>query len=179
MDPATAMLAIGGAGSLFGAGTSFMGAQKQNAALRQSMASQQAAAQQQMGQVAQAAAVEREKRLKEAQQIQGRIRVAAGEAGIGMGGSIAALSRQSELDLGTNLAIIDQNYANNIAAIRSGAQANLQSLSSQIGNPILNAFSGAFSGAGTGLAIGGAVGDWMTLQNTPKPTRQQVKRPII
>lgn len=177
MAAAVPLLAIGGAA--FGATTSFMGAKSQNAALRQSMASQQAAAQQQMGQVSQAAAVEREKRLKEAQQIQGRIRVAAGEAGVGMGGSIAALSQQSELDLGTNLAIIDQNYANNIAAIRSGAQANLQSLASNISNPIFDALSGGMSGASTGLSIGGAVSNWTTLQNTPKPTKQTITRPVI
>ena len=145
-----AALAVGGA-VIGGAG-----AKSQNAAIGRSMRSQAEAAGIQQNQLAQRAGLERRKRIAEARQIEGRIRVLAAADGVGVGGSWLALLRQADADAATNLQTLDTNYANQIAAVRSGAQANLDALSARVQNELLAAFAGGARGYQTGLSINSA-----------------------
>lgn len=155
MDPISlTALAIGSAA--LGATTSAMGAASQNKAIKKSMESQTQAAKIQQQQVADQAAIEREKNFRAMQQIQGRIRVSAGEAGATTGGSFNALSQQAFNDQSLNNAILMRNMTNQQAAIAAGLQANLASLSSQHQSPILSGLTGGLSGFSTGLSIGNA-----------------------
>lgn len=146
-----AALAIGG--TAMGAATSAVGASARNRAIAASMQSQRSAMATQQRQVQQSAAVERAKQIQQAQQIAGRLRVAAGESGVGMGGSMAALLRQTDLDAGMNLAILDQNLANQLAAIRTSGMAHMQQTASQAQNPLLAGIGGGLQGLSTGLSV--------------------------
>ena len=145
-----AMLAIAAAA----AASSAIAASQQNKNVRAAQNAAVKAATTQTKQLQASAAVERQKRIDDAQRLEGRLRVAAGESGIGFGGTYMALARQGEIDLGTNLAILNANLHNQIANVRSGGQADLTVLQSQIHSVALDSFSGFLSGAESGLAIG-------------------------
>lgn len=156
MDPVSAtLLAIGTAG---GAASSAAAASQQNRNIERSMQSQVNAANTQQQQLVDQSALERIKNIRQAQQIQGRIRVSAGERGIAYSsGSIGALQRQGDYDASLNDAIIGRNLSNQIARVRSGAQANLTALASSQQSPILAGLMGGVQGLQTGLSIGAAV----------------------
>lgn len=148
-------------GSIFGgigAATSAVQASKQNKALKNAAASQSQAAAIQTTQLTDAAAVEREKRIDDQRRIAARLRVASGEAGLSLGsGTSLALQNQSVSDLSTNLSILERNLQSQIAAVNTGAQANINALEAQTINPLLAGYSGGLGGATTGLSIGGAI----------------------
>jgi len=149
-----ATLAIAGAAAA--GATAYEGVRKQNAAIEASQRAQGEAAGLQQQQLTEAAALERNKRINEANMIRSRLRVSAGERGVGMAGSTAAFMRQLDYAASMNMAIINRNLANQNRAVMSGAQANIAALTAGLGNRLLSAFSGALGGASTGLQIGGA-----------------------
>jgi len=188
--PATVPLLIIGSTAV-GVATSARAASQQNRYVEQGYANQEEAARLQARQLGEQeialseqrvvtieqlnrqADIERMKRVNEADQIRGRLRVAAGAAGVGMGGSFGALERQSEFDESANLAILEGNreialrsiesqYSSGITSLRSGfnaaminIQSNLIQLASQRTNPILQGFMGGMQGLQTGLQITG------------------------
>lgn len=157
MDPVTPTLAIGATLAAVSAASTAAAAYQQNQAIQRSMQSQVKAAKTQQEQLADAASVERLKTMRTSQQLQGRIRVAAAQAGATSEGSFEAFDRQAAFDAGLNTAVIDRNLFNQQRAVRSGTQANLASLSGSTQNPFLAAFGGGVQGMQSGLAIGGAV----------------------
>lgn len=136
-----------------GTGLSVMQARQQNKAMARSMDSQARAVEIQQRQLAQQAGLERMSNERREAQAIGRIRAAAGSAGVS-GGSVAALENQAAADAAINNTTILANYRNQIDAVRTGGQANLDQLASQYQSPILAGISGAMRGAQTGLAIG-------------------------
>jgi hypothetical protein len=161
---ATTALAIGASTYL-----SAQAAKRQNEAIENAMSSQQGSTIAAQGQIAERAGLERLKASRQAAQIEGKLRVAAAEAGTGIGGSFARLSLQNTFDEGLNQKIIQQNYENQIAGVRSGLAANLDQLESQTVSPILAAFAGGVSGLSTGLSIGNAFNQFDLLSDTDKP----------
>lgn len=151
---ATLPLAIGG--SVFGAATSVLGAQSQNDAARKSMRSVNRALTTQTQQTQASAALERAKRINEARRIRGRLTVAAGDMGTTIA-SLGNLDRQIDADSLLDQAIISTNERNQIAAIRSAAQAQMVELAARQRNLVLSGLSGALQGASTGLSIGGGI----------------------
>lgn len=138
-----------------GAAMSAKAARDRNKAIGRSITAQQQAAGVQNQQLADQTAVENMKTMRAAHQLQGRVRVAAGEAGATAGGSFAALDRQTAFDAGLNLAIGRQNLGNNQALVNSQYKAQATGAMSQWQNPLMAGFMGGVSGAQTGLAIGG------------------------
>jgi hypothetical protein len=156
MDPATATtLAIGTAAA--GTATSAVQAAQRNQAIEASRKSQKRAARIQSEQVENQAEQRREQLADKTAQIQGRIRVAKAESGVGMGGTTAALQRETALQRGENLATIDENLRRQQQAIQSGAAANLAQLGAEQQSPALSGFQGGLGGLQTGLAIGGGL----------------------
>jgi len=128
---------------------------QQNDAAKKAESAQRRAAAVQQDQLRAAADVERTKRIEEQRRISARLRVAAGESGLSLGGgTVNALQFQTESDLETNLGLIDQNLDNQILAVQSGAEANIASLQSSVSNPLFAGLSGAIGGALTGLQLG-------------------------
>lgn len=148
-------------------------ARAQNKAIQRSMNSQAQAAGIQQEQLVEQAAVERRRIQNQTQQIEGRLRVAAGESGVGLGGSMEALGRQAQIDQATNLAILDSNLDNQQQRVQSGLEANLASLSAQTQNPLLAGLVGGINGLQTGLSIGNAFTQNERLANTPEPQLNQ------
>src|SRR5436190_22944530 len=128
------MFAIPAALAIAGAATTAIAASRQNHAIGQAAGSQreQAALQQahitraaalQIQQVGEQAALETLRLKHETEQIMGRLRVTAADAGTGMGGSFQALSRQAFVDQALNAAIVQHNYENSVLRIRSDSEA--------------------------------------------------------
>lgn len=175
MDPVSAGLMIGTAA--FGTATSAQAARRRNDAIERSMASQSRSAAVRQRQVAEQAAVERQKEIDAAHRIRGRLRVAAGEAGVGLGGSYAALMRQADTDAATNVDIINRNENAQQTQLRSGLEANLSTLSSRTQNPLIAGLSGGLSGLQTGLSIGGGIRSARELGETPEPGESRTITP--
>ena len=148
-------------------------AQAQNAAIRNAQASQGRAAAVQQEQLVEQAAVERRRIQNQTQQIEGRLRVAAGESGVGLGGSIEALGRQAQIDQATNLAILDSNLDNEQRRVQSGLEANLASLAAGQQNPLLAGLMGGLGGLQTGLSIASGIESVRRLDETPRPRLNQ------
>lgn len=151
--PALVALAIGTGAA--GTGTSVYSAVQQNQAIkRQSEATRQSAATQ-ARQLQEQASVERQKRAREAQQVRGRLAALASDAGVGLNsGSQRALGQQSLYDEMASREIVNRNLRSQIAAVQSGAQANLESLSAQQQSPIISGVMGGLQGFQTGIQIG-------------------------
>jgi len=106
-------------------------------------------------QVGDQASLEKQKVFDEAQQLKSRIRVAAGESGMGTGsGTAKALTRQADFDTAKNFQIIGRNKKNNIKAIRSGGKARIAGLERPSRNPLLEGMMNGVQGFGSGLYIG-------------------------
>lgn len=160
--PLIPALSIGTA--IFGAFTNAAAARQQNQAVQSSLQSQREALRIKQQQQSSQAGIEKQKRINEAAQIQGRLRVAAGEAGVGLGGSAAALARQAEFDKAVNLSIIDANFQRRIAFGQAQFRSTAAQTVSQTQNPLIAGFSGAVSGLETGLRIGRTAQDIGLLQ---------------
>ena len=155
-DPVTAALVIGGVTAAASAGIAYEGAARQNKAANKAIESQNKAASTQTRQINTAAALEAEKRRAEAAKIRALLRVNAADNG-GEGGSFDALINQANQDEALNMSILEANRKNQLAAVLSGAEANLIALSSKLTTPILDSGLAGISGFSTGLQIGGAV----------------------
>ncbi len=142
-------LAVGAAS---GAAGSFMQASQANKSARAQADAQRRAIRLQQKQVQQQAAQEREKIVQRAQLIESRIRVAAGESGIGLGGTYEALQRQSDIDAYKNADIVTRN------AVMAMERASSEYNPPQTQNPLLAMIFGGMSGAASGLRIAGDVG---------------------
>jgi len=154
MDPATVSIAIGLA--VAAAGAQAAQARMRNQAIEKSMASAQEAAAAQASQLADQTALERQKGINRAEQVEGRLRVAATTSGAAFDGSFAALSTQNLRDAQLDDLILQRNFANNMARVLSGLDAQQAGLEGQGSNLLLSAFSGGLQGAQAGIAIGGA-----------------------
>ena len=133
-------------------------ANKQNKATSDAMQiAAKNATQQQKAVVAQAQ-LEKEKRLREAQTIRGKLRVATAESGIGFGGTVDALNRQLDYDVSKSLGVLEQNKQNQLQSIRSGGQADLASLAGTFRSPALEGLVGGLRTIQTGLSIAGTFG---------------------
>lgn len=147
-DPVTWALIIGGASALAGGGMSFMQAKEGAAYAKDVRNAQTAAARTQAKQVYRQADLEKQKTLQRHHLIESRIRVAAGESGMGLGGTYLALERQDDIDAGRDIAIIMEN-----------AQMGARGAMSQIGakpptiNPLISGMLGFVQGAQSGLSI--------------------------
>jgi hypothetical protein len=154
-DPVTlTVVGLAIAGAATSATVSAISARKQNQAISKAMKSQRSATTVQQKQLADAAGLEKLKRRREHAAILGRLRVASAEANVGFGGTFAALERQADFDLAANQRIIDENYRNQVALVRSGFEANIAQLESQVRNPVLDSVVAGIGGFQTGLSIG-------------------------
>lgn len=148
---------IAGGTSLITAGTSAYAAREQNKALEKAMDSEAAAAGVAQQQLAMQTGQQQEARIREANQLAARIRVARGEAGVGTGGSTAAVLRQVDTDAARDLDTLDTNYLFGVKRVRSGAAAQLDQLEAQTTNPLVAAFLGGLQGGTAGLQIAGGL----------------------
>lgn len=145
-------LAIGGAA--FGAGTSLIGTVAQNENIRKAGSANADATRLQYGQIDEAAALEVRKRAAQTQLARGRLRVLAGDSGLGFDGSFSALEDQQIRNDRIDTAIIDRNAYDAKVNAASQLKASLIRLFSGTGNPILSGLQGGISGFSTGLRIG-------------------------
>lgn len=150
---AVAISAIAAAGS---AAAAHQASVKQNKAAKAAAKTAQEAAARQAAQIKSAAKVEKGKAIQTAEQVIGRVRVAAAGAGFEDAGSYQAFIRQAAADAETNVNIIDRNANNAVARVQSGLDADLTQLNSRIVSPVLAAFTAGLSGANSGLAISNA-----------------------
>ena len=149
MDPVTISFAIAGAAVAAGA------AKQRNDAIQRSMQSANEAAATQAKQLAEQTALERQKRTIQSEQVEGRLRVAATEAGAGFDGSFAALSFQNAADAQVDDLILQRNYSNNIARVMSGLAATQAELESKGSSLALAAIGGGLQGAQVGQSVNG------------------------
>ncbi len=113
---------------------------------------------QQMAIAQQKAQVEQSKAINKANLIQSRLRVAAGESGIGYGGTFDALTRQVDFDTDINLRISNQNLSNRIRSLRLGTAASLISARPLSQSVELAALSSGVEAFQTGLSLGASGG---------------------
>lgn len=139
------------------AATSTIAITQQNKAIRQQMRQQAAATKIQSRQLNAAAELERERLARQAASIRGRLRVSAAEAGVALEGSTAALILQTDIEEKKNAAVLSANLINQLDLVRTGGQANLATLSSQISNPAISGISGGIGGFRTGLNLAGEI----------------------
>lgn len=151
---------IAGTLAALSGGMAVMDAQQANKDAKRNEEAQLKAITAEQKQVAAQAELEKAKTINRANAIQSRIRVAAGESGIGLGATYNALQRQTEYDATINNRIADLN-----------AMAQINSLASQYQkqprqNILLQGISGLMSGAQSGLSISNSVKSTKT--TTPK-----------
>lgn len=152
-DPFTmAILTIGSAAA--SGAMSASAASQQNKAIRRAMKSEQEAADLQTDQLHASFNKGRADNLKKASALEGHIRVLSGAKNIGTPGTTEALLRQKDYDEAENAIVMEENYLNQAERVRSGLQANLNTLASRSQNKLIAGISGAVGGAGTGLQIG-------------------------
>lgn len=138
-----------------GATLAVKGAQDQNRAARRSMSSANDSARISLTQQRRASALETQRTINDSRRIAGRLRVAAGEAGIEEYG---AGQRANLADTGLNTTIIAQNRQSNQMAIYSQLLAQQVALKAQQKNPILAGILGGIQGASVGVGITGIAG---------------------
>lgn len=124
-----------------------------NANALASYEAQQKAAKVKAQQLSNQAAVERDKVSSQAHQIESNLRVAAGESGIGQGGTYNALARQTAIDSQREKNIINQNLEMGVEYTASQIEP-LQLVSASQYDVVFPALTGGFKGFSTGLSIG-------------------------
>ncbi len=166
----TTALIIAGASAAVSGGTAITSTVLQNRAQQEAADAQSALARQQARQLMtvaqQKAQIERGKKINEGNLVRSRLRVAAGESGIGYGGTFEALMRQIDFDASSNVAIVEQNLSNRLSSIRLGEASQLASLTAIPDSPILAGLSSGVQGFSTGLSIASAAG---SLQGADNP----------
>ncbi len=142
---------------IIGAGTGAMGATASAAEARQfnryerrRVSAEQEAQLVRARQVQAQAALEEQKNFNEAHLIRSRIRVAAGESGIGLGGTYEALMRQADYDAYINSEIIKQNLSMSLTNIR-------RPLLQRETSPLFAGLSGGLGGLQSGLSMGTSI----------------------
>lgn len=141
--------------AIAGGAMSFLSAQSSNAAITANIARLTRAGEQAQAQLVAGSGLERMKRARAAQRVEGRLRTALAGSGDATG---EALARQNISDAETDRRIIQTNLATGIRSIRSGIEAQTAQHRSQYENPLLAAFSGAIGGAAEGIQIASATG---------------------
>lgn len=129
--------------------TAYQDAERQGELISQQVKLQRHAFQVQRRQIEEQATLEKDKRSREAAQIRGRLRVIAGETGLGVG----ALTSQATIDLARNREIIDRNAANNIAFASSQSRLKIAALSAGKTDPFVAALTGGMTGMQAGLQL--------------------------
>jgi hypothetical protein len=165
---AIASLVVGAAGLGLGVATSAASAKHQEAAIRAGKRSAYMAATVQKQQLANQASVEGEKQQKEAEILYGKIRVAAGESGIGTGGTYEAFMHQADVDLAYNNTILNRNLGMQYRRADSGLSADLAQLEGQRPtNWMLQGIGSGLSLMQSSLAIGSNLQTISTYNSTP------------
>ncbi len=139
------------------AAASTYGAIEQNQAVSRQKKAARQAADVQKKQLIDQASVEQFKRKNQAEQVLGRLRVSAAEAGVDFSGSYGQLETQAQIDQAINNAIAQRSLDNNTRRVQSDLQSALAGLASHEQNVILSSFQGAIQGASTGLSIGSGI----------------------
>ena len=103
----------------------------------------------QLGQTVIAAEDQRQQRVAESELIRSRIRAAAGESGIGFGGTFAALDLQAAYDAQQDIGRVEANLSNQISAILNSGTIFPESPA----NPFAGAISSVFGALPSALAI--------------------------
>jgi hypothetical protein len=147
---AEAALAIG---AVAGGGLSIASAVQQNRAVRSAKAATGQANIVQRRQITDQNNLERLKILRRSAQLRGRLRVAAGEAGLGDFGSLALLDQQNTLDTALNLDVLRTNERSLLDRAASEYRADNARLTGQLRSSLLSGFEGALGGASSGLSI--------------------------
>lgn len=160
----TALL-VGGLVSAANAAVNIVAANQRNRAIEESQKQAKEAARQETLQVKRAEAVNQIKNYQEAAQLQAKIRVASGEAGLALEGGSLALFRQAALDEAINKRMISANTATQIGSIYSGAAATVSRLESDRQSALLGGISAGITGFQSGFNTGANLGSM--LQKSP------------
>lgn len=156
MDPVS-QTALVIATTAISATTAATAAAAQNRAIRRSMEANKTAVETQQRQVADQAALEKQKRLNQAQQVSGRLRVVQADTGLSMGQTFDLLDQQVVYDAALDTEIIRRNAANQIMGIRSGGEATAERLKAGTRNTLLDTIAAGLHGLSTGLSISGSL----------------------
>jgi len=144
-------LGLGGIGAF----TSYEQARRQNAqyldAAERSAALQNRAIETQQRQIVQAESLEARKLSARAHQVRSRLRVAAGESGLGLGGTYENLLQQTDYEEAVEREILSRNALANIAAVRSRAPRETYAPNA---SPLMTAMSAGLNTFAQGLQIG-------------------------
>jgi len=150
--------AISAATTAAGAGVAYSSAQDQNRSLKKTAEANKRAQESEAKQLAIKASDEQRRSVKKAQQIAGRLRVAAGEAGVaGDVGSFALLDNQLGSEANTN--INNTRLSNAFAMSRSAQQLDvaLSELAGRRRSVAMDVFNGALGGLSTGVGMTGSL----------------------
>lgn len=134
---------------------SYFAADSANKAITANLARIKRAGEQEQAQLVAGSGLERLKRVRAFQRVEGRLRTALAGSGDATG---EALARQNVSDAETDRRIIQANLATGIRSIRSGVEAESARLRSEYESPLLAGFSGATGGAAQGVQIASATG---------------------
>jgi hypothetical protein len=112
-------------------------------------------------------AQEKRQQISRTRTLEGRIRTAVGESGLGYGGTFDALMRQADIDASRNLGIIEENAANEIARARSGTFVAAPTPMAPTENPLMAGLMAGLGGIQTGLNMGLNVLQLSSLKGAP------------
>lgn len=141
-----------GIGAAAGGGLGLYQSYAQAAAVKKAMGLQWQQTSDQLQGAARSAAEQRAQQVRQAQQLLGRVRVAAGESG----NTLDAAGRQVAIDASRNTATINQNLNTQVGAIQSGYTASTTQLRNSVQSPLLAGLLGAVQGALYGTVLGEA-----------------------
>lgn len=149
------MSAIGaGIGAFVGTGLGAWSAYSQQHDARKAVSAEWDASLLRINRAAAAAAEQRAAQTRAAQQLLGRIRVAAGATG----NTLDSVSQQALADVGRNKAVINANFGSAVQDIQLGFQAFARQLLGSTPSILMSSIQGGLAGAAAGSGIGGAVG---------------------
>jgi len=155
-------LALGAASAGMSAAQSYATRESSEEFAEASAAAQRKAAKESMKGVREAEAAERLKAENRAHLIRSQIRVAAGESGIGLGGTYEALMREADYDEYMNVLMIRRNAEANLRRIAAG----LSPVQTAVTSPFFSGLQGGMAGVQTALNIGASI---KTLQASKNP----------
>ena len=149
----TALLIAAGTTAL-GTGMSVMQAQQANKAADAQHEAEKRAAEIQAKQLEIQSSFQKEEVTRKANLLQSSILVAAGESGIGYGGTFNALMNEVAMTDARNRAIIEDNTFLNIERVKSGVSPKAPDV-----NPFLSGLSGGLGGLSAGLSLTSNIND--------------------
>ena len=156
--------------TLAAAGSAVYSTQQQNKAAEARQDAAEEAARIQSIQLGEVAAADKAEVTLEAEVIQGRIRVAAGESGIGTGGSAAAIALAADLAEKRSLSAIDRKLGLDIRSLESRIPRAATT------SPFLAGALGALGGVSSGLSIASNIKGIRTNIDAPGQTRLPAPR---